>query len=482
MAIIQSGSGNGATAIVNSNNALEVSLETQTLAGFATLSTEIDAGTIIGTRTTRALQASRDFRLRSGIDTPLFSDYFPGANINTASWTQATTTMTITVASGFLNLNAGASLASAAVARVQTYRFFNKMPTYGIRLEAYMQLSQAYQNNNVIEFGLGLATGTTAPTDGVFMRITAGGVFELVVNNNGSETASASITASAATFSAGVVAHIGLEVTDAYAALYFNDILAATVPRPTSLGTLTAANSLPILIRNYNSGATTLAQILKVGAITVTLMDGNYSKQFPHLAAGNSGMAHQGQTGGTMGTTELAANSSNGTLIAALSNTAVVAAQNTGFGGLFSFAAGATAATDYIVQDFQNPAGTAALPGRNLFITGVKISSVNTGAAVATSCTLLEWTLAVGATAVSLATTDGAGTKSPRKIPIGFQTWPIGAAIGQMPDKGDIYMPFNSPLLINPGEFLVTAVKFYIGTATASQVIVANITFDGYYE
>ena len=482
MAIIQSGQSTLGNLNINSNYAALVSLESSANAGFATMNSEVDSGSVTGTRLTRAPKVSRDYRIRTGLDTPLFFDYFPGSAINTATWSQTVSTQTITVASGYLVTNAGASVASAAVSRVQTYRFFDILPTYGMRIAAGIQLAYAPQSNNVLEFGFGLASGTTAPTDGVFFRINAVGNFQLVVNYNGTETQSNPITASSVSFSAGVMSQVVIELTDSYASLYVNDILAATVLKPTSQGTMTAADGLPILIRNYNSAATSLAQEMKIANVIVSQLDANIAKSWQVLASGNSGMACQGQTGGTMGTTALLANSSNGTQIATLSNITIVAAQNTGFGGLFSFAAGVTAATDFIVQSFQNPAGTAALPGENLFITGIKISSVNTGAAVATTCTMLQWTLCVGSTAVSLATGEGAGTKSPRRIPLGFQTWPIAAAIGTMPDRGDTQMTFYSPLLINPGEFLILAVKFYIGTATASQVIVTNVTYDGCYQ
>ncbi len=100
---------------------------------------------------------------------------------------------------------------------------------------------------------------------------------------------------------------------------------------------------------------------------------------------------------------------------ATLSNTA---AGYTTLGGQWQFAAVAGAETDYALFGFQVTAAAAASANKNLFITGIRIEAVNTGAAVATTATLLQWGLAVGGTAVSLATADSAtaGTRAARRI------------------------------------------------------------------
>ncbi|NCX32035.1 MAG: hypothetical protein EBX18_05930, partial [Actinobacteria bacterium] len=66
------------------------------------------------------------------------------------------------------------------------------------------------------------------------------------------------------------------------------------------------------------------------------------------------------------------------------------------------------AAGDMIFTSFQNPTPTINLTGRNLILTGVRITCINTGAAVATTPTTLIWQLAYGHTAVSMATAETA--------------------------------------------------------------------------
>lgn len=71
-----------------------------------------------------------------------------------------------------------------------------------------------------------------------------------------------------------------------------------------------------------------------------------------------------------------------------------------------------------------------------------------------------------------MATSEAATTKAPRRIPLGFMTWPVGAAIGQGPQGGPIVVDFgDAPIFVNSGEFVALVGKFLVGTATASQTI-----------
>jgi hypothetical protein len=162
----------------DANNNAKVNLPlVEVQAGFSAILSEVDAGSVTGDRRIKALEASADFRMRSGLDSLLLQDVFAGAAINSALWQTPVTTMTVTVANGFINLNAGLSTANAAVARCSSYRTFPLYKSYGVYWEANMQFSQQAQANNVCEWGLGIATGTAAPTDGAFFRVNAAGEF-----------------------------------------------------------------------------------------------------------------------------------------------------------------------------------------------------------------------------------------------------------------------------------------------------------------
>lgn len=150
---------------------------------------------------------------------------------------------------------------------------------------------------------------------------------------------------------------------------------------------------------------------------------------------------------------------------ATLSNTA---AGYTTLGGRYQFLAPGTAATDYALFGFQVPTGF------RLLITGVTISIVNTGAAVAVTATILDWSLGLKSTAVSLA------TASLRRIPLGTQGFVIGAAIGAT--APDIVRQFSPEQVAQPGEFVHIIVEVPLGTATASEVIRGDVTIHGFFE
>jgi len=460
--------------------ALRASLPlTSELAGFVSLVSEQDAGTVTGTRTVKELEGSEDYRLRVGLDSPLFHEFFPGAALNSAVWTAPVTTMTVTVTGGLATLNAGLSTANAVVARVSSYRSFPAFATCELYAEIVAQLAQTPVASNVTEWGFGIASGTTAPTDGAVFRLLANGEFRCVVINNSVEIQSGTLDFNALV-GTNTSRHFLVAIGDDHVKFWIDDVMVARIDRGAAASSMTASGQMPLLFRTYNTGVTSAAQVLRIGMASVQVGDMALCKPMAHLCAGAGWMAYQGQTGGTMGTTATYANSADPAAAAGLSNT--TAAVGSGLGGQFRFNAAATATTDGIVSSFQVPAGTAALPGKTLYITGVKIAAVNTGAAVATTATLLAWSLAFGHTAVSLATAEAATTKAPRRIALGLMAWPIGAAIAAMPDKGDLYMPFSSPIAVQPGEFVQTVAKFVIGTATASQVILCHVTFDAYYE
>jgi hypothetical protein len=181
--------------------------------------------------------------------------------------------------------------------------------------------------------------------------------------------------------------------------------------------------------------------------------------------------SYQGLSGGTMGSLATYANSTNPTA-AAPSNTALTANLPGGLGGQGAVTAAVAAATDGIWGSYQVPAGTVAIPGKRLVLRGVKLDAVNIGAAVATTATTVQFSLAFGHTAVSLATAEAVAAKAPRRLSLGFMTWPVGAAIGQQPQGGSILLDLgDAPVYVNPGEFVQLVGKFLVGTATASQVI-----------
>lgn len=52
------------------------------------------------------MEITSDYRLRIGMDTTMFNEYFPGTVLNSSLWTAPAATSIVTVTNGLLNMNA----------------------------------------------------------------------------------------------------------------------------------------------------------------------------------------------------------------------------------------------------------------------------------------------------------------------------------------------------------------------------------------
>lgn len=479
MAVIIRGGAVANNANVSTTNELEVRTpQTESQAGFAQTSSEVDAGSVTGSRLVRAMEINDDFRMRTGVDTLLFSEYFPGTAINTAIWDVPAATMSIAVANGWCTLNSASSTAFGAVARLQTKRSFPCFGSFGVFAEFILNFSINPPANTVCEWGLGLCSASAAPTDGAFFRITALGVLQGVLSNAGAETTVALTGGFAALIGANTTKHFIVNLTEDYVYFWIDDILVGSIKRSTTGPSCTRTQNLPIYVREYNSGIVASAQQVLVAYVGGTIADLHSSKPYPHQIAGSGGNSSQGQTGGTMGTTANYANSANP---AAAVPTNTTAALGTGLGGQFWETDTLAVNTDGIICSYQVPAGTNAIPGKSLYITGIGIHSyVQT--VLVNGPYVAQWTLAYGHTAVSLATAETAGTsKAPRRFPLPYvQAVTAAQAVSTLVGT-PFYMSLETPIVVHPGEF-VALVKKKVGTAPSSGVIAHVITINGYME
>lgn len=447
------------------------------LGGGERLAVEIDAGTVTGAPKNVALLSNEFRRLKIGQESLLFHEFFNSTAINTAQWSTTLSTMTNTVAGGRSVLNAGSSVATSTYAVVKSYRtipVFSGFPTI-IEIVASYQATANIIPNTITEIGLGYVATTAAPTDGVFFRWNSSGQFICVVNFNGTETLSAALTPPVQNDSHVFRIVVGrLECT-----FWVDGILQATQVTPAGAGLPVVTQNLPVSFRTYNAGVAPISAVqLALYSCSCYFGDQNAIRPFEMVLSGLGGSAIQGQTGQTMGTTANHANST-AAVAATLSNTTAGYAK---LGGKFLFATVAGSTTDYALFAFQVPAASANTPGKTLYIRGVHISSMNIGAAVATTATVLQWSIGVGSTAVSLATGEAANTKAPRVLDLGLQTFPIAAAIAAMPQNGDLDVQFPYPLMCEAGNYVHIILGLPIGTATASQQIQGTVMINGVFE
>lgn len=447
------------------------------LSGGDRLVVEADAGLVTGAPTNYALLAGEFRRLKIGLESIIIHEMFNGTAVNTAQWSTTLSTMTNTVAGGKSVLNAGSSVATGTYAVVKSYRtipLYSGFPTIFECVASY-QAALSIIPNSVAEIGAGYAATTAAPTDGVFFRWNASGNFICVVNFNGTETVSSPLTPPVPNDS-----HVfRIVVGRLLVSFWVDEILQASIATPAGVGLPIATQNVPVAARVYNAGvAPTSAVQLAVYSFSAYLGDQDLSRSYEIAMSGLGGNGIQGQTGGTMGTTANHANST-AAVAASLSNTTAGYAK---LGGKFLFTTVGSAATDYALFAFQVPAASVNAPGKTLYIRGIHISSINIGAAVATTATVLEWSIGVGATAVSLATGEAATTKAPRVLDLGLQTFPIAAAIGAMPQNGDLDVQFAYPLMCEAGGFVHVILNCPIGTATGSQQIMGTVMINAIWE
>jgi hypothetical protein len=320
------------------------------------------------------------------------------------------------------------------------------------------------------------ALTNATPTDGAFFRYDAIGTLKAVLNNNGTEYTSGALVAP----SAGVMHKYKIVVENDRVLYYLDGACQYIIAAPTGLGFPTYAQSQPVMVRIVHAAtAPALANVPKIGYVFVGLQDAvGLSKSMAECGAIAGKMGSQGQSGMTMGSTAIYTNSMVAGAGAAMTNT--TAATNAGLGGQASVLPTLAAGTDGILTSYLNPAATAAIPGKTLYIRGVKIQGLVT-TVLAGGPVLYAFSLAYGNNALTLAQAEGAGTKAPRRIALGYETYAAAAAVGVLGSQNGVYMQFNAPIAVNPGEYVAVAAK-NLGTVTTTGVICFQIAYDCYWE
>jgi len=473
--IVGTSSGNGAEVTAD-NNLKVVTPTVPSQAGFVKLVGELSASGDPYGLLNEAVRTSAQGRIAAGQPVALMNEFFNNTTLNSAIMQAPVTTMTVTVAGGTLNLNASAITTLNTVARVSTYPhfpFYADMATY-TTFDAL--LTQPPQNNCVIEMGFGIATASATPTDGAFFRYTATGTLVGVINTNGAEITTASMTVP----TEGVMSRYKIVVENDRVFFSINGAVQAVLATPNTSGFPTYSPSQPWFARVINTAiAPTLANTLKIGYLCVGLQDaGGLLMDVGTLAAYSGRHGGQGQTGYTVGSTALYTNSLAPGAGAAIAN-ATAGAGALGLGGQFAVLPTLTANTDGILCSYANPVPSAAVPGKTLFIKGIKIQGIVT-TILAGGPVYYAYAACYGHTNVSLATTESATAKAPRRIPLGWESYAATAAVGTLGSANGVYMAFNNPIPVLPGEFFAISAK-NVGTVTTTGVITILVAIDSVF-
>jgi hypothetical protein len=404
----------------------------------------------------------------------LFYDQIEGTAINTNLWTGSNTTMTMTQSAGFINLNAGAittTTTHARIASVKTLPRFGYFPMIG---RFACKVTNPTATNQNMEIGFAVAATSAAPTDGAFFRWTSSGLFA-VVSFNSTETVSSALSG----VTAGNVAVLEVHLVGRKAQFIIDGVLVATITATAANSGLTSVDRLPIHARVTNSGTASAAPQLQISRVTVLQSDLDWGKSWPDEISDSQA---KGTYQSPVTTFAQTANWGN----AAAPTTRTIAnttAGETTLGGLIAFTPTYTANNDYILFGYQVPAGyelhiTSVTVGGPFFVSATTVPA---------TVTLFFWGMAVGSSAVSLATADALGppptTWGPRRFALGATTQAASPTVATFPNPVMIQQSFPTPILCDAGRFVHIFVRTPIARAAGTaEIQYATASVNGYFE
>ena len=478
---IQSGTST-TLADVNNDKELKVALTTDVdKSGYSIASGEITDGSGSVDKLIRPSEVSMDYKLRVGLETVVFFDKFSSTGSNTGHYRQINSTQTLGWNIGYVRLNNSNITTAGTSSGLTTWQAFPVSGPNVVYADFWIRSLQAPVTNSILTGGIGFENTTTpfTVTDGTYFRI-ENGQLNAGISYNGGTTEVANIK----TFAANTVYHITLGINPDRVEVFVDDILEATIDRPNT-NPYIATNWGRLFIQHGNTVTPPAYAVnYELCAWGVSQADQAINKPASEISAAIDGSGIINPLGQTTNPGQQSAQWANSAAPAAatLSNTA---AGYTTLGGLFLFNAPAGANTDYALfgRQVNGAAASVTQSNKKFTIKRIRIDSVNIGAAVATTATVMYWGLGVGSTAVSLATTDAAGvtpTRAPRRLSLGCQSWVVGDVEGKGAEAIDV--TFESGIVADPGTFIHIILRVPVGTATASQQITGTVTIIGYYD
>lgn len=467
MAISIAGEVSGHKAEVNVDGEILAALATDVdRSGFVSLASE--KGVLPnGTRIMKELEVSEDYRLRVEADNLWISDYPTGAALNTSIWSAPVTTQTVTVGSNRYELNSSGITTINTGSMLKSWRTFPWFKANALYVEFALNWTASPVANWIAEWGyFNSSTAIAAITDGVYFQV-SGPVFRGVLRNNSVET---SVDLGTLPDFASVHDFV-IEITQDSCLFWHEGSLLGEIAVPAGqYGPLGLAQCY-VAARTYNAAvAPAVAIKLQVSAIQVSNGGADFNRLWPTVMSGMGSGSYQVPTGAAAGQTAAYANGAAPTTRTLSATTKM----EVGLGGMTAIAAWVGVETDYNVFGYQVPVG------RTLLVRGVRVECANLGAVVAGSATLLQWAVGVGANADTLAGTESATVKVRRAIPLGFQSFPVGAGIGAVAAPIDVN--FDASLTIHSGEWFQIMVRCPVGAATGSQVLRILAMVNGYFE
>ena len=501
---LQGGNDSTNLSSVTALNQLRVTTPlTGVCAGFIQLSADIDVGDVLGSSRVLPLEASDAYRLRSGIDQTVFNTTFEGTVIQSTHWNSASTVTTNGQALGFLVVNNGALNTSGAAGYIRTWRHFPTFGTYPTYLDMWIREGGYNATNAISEFGLLYLTAATTqqPLDGIYFRRISGGQLKGIITTGISatvgldsfeidlNTTNVPSRDGVGIFDPAETNHYLIALHNDIVRFWINDVLVGEIKCPSQFSTMAASSNLPVGFRVINLNTASVARILSVGYVNVGVGDQNINKPWSHVMSGMGQGAYQTQVGSAVGPTVTrsavgSVGHPNSATIRIAGSWAAQSGPNlNSLGGLWTSPAMSTLTSDadYPIFSYLNPIGTVALPGKTLYVTGIRVGETNvTVGATGGGGMLLSYIAMPEASTSSTGIIDAATSTSGKSIVLGGQGFPTGEAVGTMKPGFDISFP--SPIVIPASKYLHIVVRPF-GTITANTLVVTgSVAVNGYFE
>jgi hypothetical protein len=416
----------------------------------------------------RSLDVDKLGRMEIPFRRLLINEQCEGATLNSQRWTTTATTMTAAQTATGITLNASAITTTTTGVLLTSRQQLMRFPTAGlmtrIRARSTLVANQAAE----MGFGFQAALSATAATvdNGAFWRINTDGTVVPVLAYNSTEVTGTNIAGSISSANY-YDYYVHLEDDRANfivtrsdtGAVVSNQVLRVAITGPK----LWSVTHVYEYLRCRNNTAPASAGQLIVGDLDAYQLDSHHGESWGSQLSRNNQNAYLSPTAFTQ--LQQWANSA-APASATLSNTA---AGYTTLGGLYQWAAVASAVTDYCLFGFTVPA-----PYR-LCVTGLHISMLNTGAAnAATPATSCIWGLGANGASANLST--GGHIRRVVGCTAIAASAPIGAA------SPDLDVTYPEPMVSEPGTTFAVIMRIIGGAATASQVITGHVDVRGYFE
>jgi hypothetical protein len=459
---------------------------------------EVDNGSVFGTRTMLSGEVDDDYRQRVAHDNWLDEENFVDTAQNTNKFSHLFTTLTATESTSGLLTNSAAITTTTTGMTFGTFAMFPLSGTQTLVIETALSFSAQPNANTVVDFGAfqrGAAT-PYLPLDGAYFRMSSTGM-QGVINVNGVETTTAvfpsALGGGTFTYTVNTVYKFLIQTNNVKTTFWINNVKYGEIINPVGAGTPALSRALPWSIRHAILGGTAGAatQVL-VKSYRVFLRGPQYAESLGVTGNRIYG-SYAGLSGGTMGQL-VAGTVTTGTLVkptaAVPSNTALTANLPNSLGGRIyeQLTTGLAANVDGIFASYTVPAGTTTIQGRRLKVTGIKLSGMVTTVVVGGPA-FTEWAIAFGHTADSLATTESASfasgtTKAPRRVMLPELTSNMTAAqaVGTLLVQPSYSAKFDNPIYVNPGERIAIIGNKTISTAITSGVLSFLYQFDYSWE